>query len=314
MLQRLTRRQFGQIAIAGSTVAAIAALTGRTLAQTRLVIIGVRPSSSVSGVPDSRTFATANDATNADTDNAAPASTSPSSTRRLEVQSFDVSSGRAETPIAIESANPVSLHSGELITGLATLNDGTLLVAITPVNNSSSSSTRLRSLSTSSKDVTVSGLTQQEALTDLLTLNDGSLVGLVVRKDNVPPMRLVNINPQSGQTTTKFNLPEDRRFGGLAQCPDGAVYTTSVARDGATSLVRLDLGQNQVTTIAQLRLDDAIWNNGVQSIACTSASQLFVLGSFWHETRQFLHVVDVKTGNMTRLQAYDVWKMTVSRT
>lgn len=320
-LRKLTRRQFGQIAIAGSTAAAIAALTNRTLAQTpQLRIIGVRPSSITNNTNAAeRTFAATNDVPSTDEAGTAPSRpTTPSTSRRLELVTLDISSKHVQTQTMTQPSQDgttVSLQSGEEITGFAVLNDGTMVVAITPISTSDRgrNPTRLVRMGTS-QAVTVSGLSSQELLDSLLVLNDGSLIGLVGQKSGTPPNRIVNINPQTGQISDRFYFSRDRRFSNLAQCSNGIIYTTTVAQDGTTSLVTLNLGQNQVTTGAQLRLDNRAWNNGLQSLTCSSAGQLFALGVLWHETTQYLYTVDVSTGNMTRLQNFGVAEITVSRT
>lgn len=293
MNQRLTRRQFGQLAIvgtAGAGFATLATIASKTFAQTpaltpELAIIGVRPGQIISD-----------------------------STRTLELQYLNLVTSQVETV-----TTAATLQSADQITGFTALADNSLIVAITSASTSEQGGdpTRLLSLGTSPKTVNVSGLNKQEVLESLLVLNDGSLVGLVVRKDGQPPIRLVDIDPPTGKIIDKnrIKLAKEQRYSNLAQCPDGKIYTTSVARDGTTSLVQLELAQKKSIAITQLRLDNMTWNNGLQSLACSPASQLLALGALFHATRQSLHIVDVKTGNMSRLpQAFQVTKITLART
>lgn len=324
MNQRLTRRQFGQLVLAGSATAGFATfstLISRTSAQTpaqsTLVILGVRLGSLNNNIdPESdanRTFAAPTDTnTPIDIDNPR-SSVAPSATQKLELLSLDVVTAEVK-PLP---GNTTTVESGEQITGFTVLADGTFLVAVTPASTSKKGGapTRLLSLGTSSKPVIVSGLKKQEALESLLVLNDGSLVGLVVRKDGTPPARLVDINPQTGEIISKnrINLPSNQRLSNLAQCPNGKLYTTSVERNGTTNLVQLDLGQKKPTTVTPLRFNNSAWNGGLQSLVCSSAGQLFAFGPSWHDTQQYVYNVDSKTGDMTQLPAFEVVKITIPR-
>lgn len=317
MLRRLTRRQFGQIAIAGSAAAAIAALANRTFAQPAqapLVLIAVRPGNLTRNDVTGGTSAAPNDTIVPDDPDQSTAPSKPArarTARGLQLVSLDVGNGQVQT----RPTPAASLESGEEISGLAVLTDGSIVVAITPSSTSDQgrNPTRLVLLGTPPRSVNVR-LSPQEALDSLLVLNDGLLVSLVVSKAGTPGGRLVTVDPQNGQISTIFELPTDQRFSNLAQCPDGTIYTTTVARDGATSLVQLNLGQNQVIPGAQLRFNNQVWNNGLNSLVCSSAGQLFALGNLWHETTQHLYLIDAKTGNMTRLQPSDAAEITISRT
>ena len=236
------------------------------------------------------------------------------------MESLDTGSNQVQaltTPQLLQDATTPVLEVGEQLTGLTSLADGTLVLAITPVSTSKKGDnpTRLTFLGTPSKTLTVSGLKKQEALESLLLTNDGSLLGLVVKKNASPPVRLVDINPQTGEISSKDKviLPGNQQFSNLAQCPDGKIYTTSVERDGSTNLVQLDLAQKKPITQAQLRFNNTVWIGGLNSLVCSPEGQLFAFGARWHESPKYLHTVDVSTGVMTRLRAFDVAKVTFAR-
>lgn len=300
MEYRLTRRRFGQLAIASTTVAGLSYVASKTLAQTPgLAIVGVRPGSPTSA----DTAATNLSIAAADT---GEATESPSNSQQLVVQSLDLSSAR------VQPGATSRVEFDEEITGFTYLADGTLVAAVTPIRTSrrGNSPTRLKFLGTTRSDVTVSGLGQQERLESLLGTTDGKLFGLVGRKNGTPPFRLVDVNLQTGSFNVRLNLPE-QRFSNLAQCPDGRIYTTTVEGSGATNLVQVDLEQGRTLNQVQLRFNDTFWNNGLASLICSSANQLIGFGAPRYVQPNAVYTVDPTTGAMARLRDFDVSKIAI---
>lgn len=319
MHQRLTRRQLAQIAIAGTAGVAIGTLANKTKAQQpNLAIVGMSSgplnNTDTAAVPE--VDSTEEDST--DLDSSTLARTSAASTNsELILQSLDVGTGQVQnlTTQALERGGSTStLEVGERISDLTSLADGTLVGVINTISTSKkgASPTRLTFLGTSTT-VTVSGLKKNELLESLLVLKDGSSIGLVARRKGTPPVDLVNVNVKTGEISKNkdFTLPANVRYSNLAQCPDGKIYTTSVGREGDTHLVLLDEGRRRPITVAQLRIKDIVWNNGLFSLACSSAGQLFALGAFWHETTKSVYTVNATTGEMTRLSSFDAARITV---
>lgn len=295
MERKLTRRQFGQLAIASAAVAGIGSLANKTWAQTSILtpnlgLIGVNP------VPN--------------------ASTSVG----IALQSLDLALNQIlnlRLPQAQFGARPI-LQIGEQLAGFTSLANGTLVLGISPVRagRNESAATRLVFVGGSSANtpLTVSGLGNQNTLESLLVTNNGSLLGLAIKKNFRPPADLVSINLNTGQTSLSFNLPNNERFSNLAQCPDGRIYTTSVGRLGETSLVQLNVGQGQLIRRAQLNFNGTVWTNGFSDLVCSEAGQLFALGAPRYVTPNNLYSVDPSTGAMTLLRQYDAAKITISST
>ena len=307
MTLKITRRRFGQLAIAGTATAGLTYFANKTLAQTAdLVIVGASLGAPTSSDDTTTTVLDSTDPTGSENTSAA------STDRELFLPTLNVATNQVQTPSAVQGVN---LQSGEELTGFASLTDGTLVLAVTTASTSNreSTPTRLIFLSTPIRTVTVSGLDKQEKLGSLVRSTDGGFLGLVVRKNGRPPVRLVEIDAQTGAITSsnKINLPGNERFNTLAQCPDGKLYSTTVDRQGATSLVLLDLGQKKPTTIAQLKLGNIVWNNGLQSLVCSPAGQLFAFGGLRYQTPYALYTVDTSNGNMTKVSDFDVAKVTL---
>jgi len=264
MNQRITRRRFGQLAIASTAVAGISTFASRLMAQTPPpVLVGVNLGRQASSATtpgattvSSRVFVqtlalrTGEIQERANLQVQAPATTQPQSRTNL-------SSARTAQP----------LQPYAQLGGLTSMADGTLILSSNPVGSGQQANpSRLTTIvGSSSQTIKVSGLDPQNALWSLLVTNDGSLLGLVANKNGKPPYRLANVNAQTGQVSfINFTLPSNEWFSSLTQCPNGNIYLLSAGFGGGTSLVQLDLGQGQVIRLPQrLRLNNVDWNTGL---------------------------------------------------
>ena len=317
MNQKLTRRRFGQLAIASTATAAavLAAIANKTFAQaSNLVIVGVRLGPPSTDDADTNLNSTTVDSTENST-------TTASTAQELVLQSLDVGTGQVltlTTSQVLQGGTTPILQVGEELSGLTSLADGTIVLAINPAStsNKGDTPTRLTFLGTSPKVVTVSELNKQEKIESFVRTNDvNRLLGLVVKKNGTPPVKLVNINVQTGAISNNndFTLPANVRFSNLAQCPDGKLYMTAVGKQGETSLVQLDQAEKKPITLAQLSFNGEVWNNGLQSLVCSLGGQLIAFGARRYETPNYLHTVDVGNGVMTRLTQFDVAQITIAR-
>ena len=291
---KLTRRRFGQVAIASTAVAGLGYLANKTFAQTPsptpdLNIYGMKPDpkSSIAG--------------------------------GIVLHSLDMARSRVVTqtlPQVRVRATPI-LQIGEQLTDLTCLADGTFVLAITPVRAGikEGEPTRLVFLGTSPRTVTVSGLKKQDRLESLLVANGGSLLALLIKKNGRPPVDLVEIDLSTGEISLvdKIKLPQTQRFSKLAQCPNGTLYTTAVGRLGETSLVQLDLAQGKAIVRSQLKVDGTVWNSGLSDLVCSRAGQLLALGAPRYESPNLVYSVDTSNGTMTALTPFDVVKFTIAR-
>lgn len=276
MKLNLTRRRFGQLAIASTAAAGFGYLANKTFAQIpNLLIYGARPVPQDGGIL---------------------------------VQSLDLVTN------LVQELTTTTLGVGEKLIGFTSLADGTLVMAMGPVRagRRQSAPTRLFFQGTSPRTVTVSGLRRQDTLDSLLGTNDGSLYGLVIRKNGRPPATLVAINLDTGESNRidRINLPRTDRFSNLAQCPNGTIYTTAVGREGGTSLVQLNLAQGRPTRVAQLNVNGRVWNSGLSSLICSPAGELFALAAPRYVTPNKLYSVNPSNGAMTQLIDFNVSKIT----
>jgi hypothetical protein len=301
---RISRRRFGQLAIATTTIAGFSYLASKTLAQTSVTIVGISSRGTVTNPDPSNTDVSSTSVVTGD----APDTSDTS--QQVTISSIELPTGRRQS--GATSATP----SDESISGFAYLTDGTPVVAITPARTSrrkGRNPTRLIFPGTSRSDVTISGLTPQQRLESLMVTPDGLLLGLIANKNGTPPVRLVEVNPNTGTFTVRLNLPSDQKYTTLASCPNGTIYTTSVA-NGATTLVRIDLAQGGVTPLVQMRLNNNLWNNGLQSLLCNNANQIIAFGAPRYVQPNALYTVDLGSGAMAKLIDFDAARVAMRTT
>lgn len=302
---RISRRRFGQLAIATTTIAGLGYVASKTSAQTSgLTIVGISPRGSVT-TPDS----SGTDVTSPSVETGDAPDTSDTS-QQVSISSIDLPTGRTQGGVA------AAMPTDDSISGFAYLNDGTPVVALTPARTSrrkGRNPTRLSFPGISRSEVTISGLTPQQRLDSLMVTPNGVLLGLVMNKNGTPPVKLVEVNYNTGTFTVRLNLPADQRYSTLASCPNGTIYTTSVA-NGATTLVRIDLAQGGVTPLVELRLNDNPWNSGLQSLICNNANQIIAFGAPRYVQPNALYTVDLGSGAMAKLVDFDAARVAMRTT
>lgn len=300
---KLTRRQFGQLALASTTVTAIGMFANKIHAQqSSTVVLGARPGNISNN--DSPTNLNSNSTDNSDETNTA--GIIPSSLQSILVQSFNVSNEQVDTVLE----TPAILEYGEQLSGFASLKDGRLVIAATNVSTDKKNQTNVRLIflnESSLKTVAVSGLKNNEALRSLVVLNDGTLAGLVNKINGTPPSRLVTVNPDTGEITDRSKISDQKRVTAITQCANGTFYGIGTERTGETYLFQLD----QAQTI-KLNFNGQPWNNGFSSLVCAASNQLFALGALRYEYPFYLHSIDPKTGEIDRIEKeFDVSVITV---
>lgn len=289
MKSNLTRRRFGQLAIASTAVAMTGYFANKTLAQrNRLntpdsllptgllnVIYGVK-------VEDSG----------------------------LIVQTLNLASLLLST---VSGLTNIILDPGDQLTGFTTLSNGTLVVSINPsrTNKKDEYPPRLIFLGPSPRTVTVTGLKdKQSVLGDILGTNGGSLVGLVSKSNGTPPVKLASINTSTGAADIIDSFPGNQRVRNLAESPNGTIYTTTVDKDGNTVL-----GNKQLVLDNNMdnHMNNNNWVSGLRSLVSSSSSEFYGLGTTRYGLTNYLYKIDATTGNMTQLREFPVNKMTSIR-
>ncbi|MEH1947579.1 MAG: hypothetical protein V7K77_11590 [Nostoc sp.] len=311
MNYKVSRRRFGQLALAGTVVSGLSYLTKKALAETpSLNIVGIGSSPIVD---TDQTVITEVNTTELVENTALNSVSTDIKPVGLVLQSL--MTGKAQ--VLTDKSTPL-LEPNEILSGFTSLSDGTLVVAITPVaiSRRQATPTRITFLGTPVRTLIVSGLKPNQQLGSLLGTNDGRLIGLVGKKNGTPPIRLVDINLQTGEISSisKIKFLDDERVSNLAECPNGILYTSIVGAYGDTTLVQIDPNQKKPIRLGQLKVNGQAWNNGLQSLVCSTTGQLLAFGAMRYETPNAVFIVDKKSGNMTRLQDFDTAQITRART
>ncbi|NMG10417.1 hypothetical protein [Brasilonema sp. UFV-L1] len=290
MKLKLTRRQFGQLMIGSTAMAGLGYFGQKTSAQTpsaqtSTILYGARLDRKAGG---------------------------------YVIQSLDLATKK------IQDITTVSIESGQRLNDFSYAGSNTFVLNIGPTKSSKTenSSSRLLSLTVGQTptSTSISGLTNEQNLKSILVTSDGSLMGLVQKNDKTSS-ELVNINRNTAvlERVNNILLSVTERFSNLAQArldnlveSRGIVYTTNLALQGDTSLVELDSTRGQVGQGVQLKLNGTAWNSGFASLASGPGDLVYALGNERYKTPYNLYTVNVRTGEMTLLQAWDVALITSS--
>ncbi|AFY58015.1 hypothetical protein Riv7116_5647 [Rivularia sp. PCC 7116] len=345
-MELISRRRFGQIAIASGATVAIGSLLGKTFAQSPgVVILGI-----TSGTVSS------DSANGIDTDDVAESEAAEDSViendnnpkKPVVVKSFNVSNGQTKT---VTTTQPI-LERGEFVSGFAVSEAGTLIVATANIAAEKSASNRLITVKGNSVETKeVSGVAKDESL-DLIKLPDGSIAGIVKNENGTGSRKIVDVEAESGAVRkrtapTKIpsrgrlessntisaqepqanrsvaeaeeleaekiptlelptELPSDKEYKNVVVCNDGNSYAFLTDFQGDTSLVNITTGKTIPVTF-----EGKVWNNGFSGFICAKNNQLYALGGRRYETPKFLHLLDKETGNLKRLAPFDVATITL---
>ena len=282
MKSNLTRRRFGQIAIASTAVAMTGYFANKTLAQRNLLNTtdSLLPTNLINVIYGVKVEGTG-----------------------LIVQSLNLVSLLLSTVSGL--TGDIALKPDDLLSGFTSLSDGTLVVSINPSRTSKKDDypPRLIFLGLSPRTVTVTGLKDKKyVLRDILGTNGGSLVGLVSKSNGTPPVKLASIDTRTGELDIIDSFPGNQRVRNLAESPNGTIYTTAVDKDG-----------NTVLGNKQLVLNNNNWVSGLKGLVSSSSSEFYGLGSTRYGLTNYLYKIDATTGKMTQLREFPVNKMTLIR-
>ncbi|MBO3464504.1 hypothetical protein, partial [Aetokthonos hydrillicola] len=265
-------------------------------------------------------------------------STSPSdanSTPQITIRASNPTTGQqlssSEIPAkTVSNANTAveatpkstATDSGERLTGLTTLSDGTLVK--TSVSSSQDGDvTRLvftdPKTSKTTDTLKVSGFSNDNSTVEsiLATKND-TLLGIISLNEGVLPFDLGTIDRKTGKVSNSNaaglpKLDSNRRYSNLTQAADGTIYATSLGREGATKLVRIDLTNKSVTTVVELSYNNNPLSNDLLSLTISPSGQFYALANPNYEATNSLFTVDTRTGVLSRVRELDAEQITFSR-
>lgn len=299
MKLKLTRRQFGQLALASTTAAAVGLVYSKSLAQsnTGKVILGIKP-----GISDND-IDTNLDSNTTDLVNTSQTTIDPSILQPIIVESCNVSTHEIKTVL---TTAPI-LETCERLSGFALIN-GQLIAAASYICTKKKKDKKVRLINLNSLEtVDISGLKNNEDVYQLLRLKDGSLAALVGKEKGKGFSKIVTIDFKTGQITDRSKIPEQKRVTAVAECSDGSFYGINTNKIGETSLS--EIGQEESK---KLKSQGKTLNNGCDGLVCTSSNELFALVAFRYESPKYLHRINKDNGEMERIKGFNVAKITLA--
>lgn len=297
MNRLLTRRRFGQVVIASTTLAGLAYLgANKSFAKsTTNTLIGVL----------------------ADVE-----------TGTLKIKSVIIPNLKSLNLLDINSINPLNLqvldetknfietilqldNDLEELTGLSSVN-GDLNLSSSSVSNESGTDkkakkkqkqNKLKTIGKSnSNTLTITGLDKDEKIRSVEALNQDTLVAIIAKNSVFGSGRIVKISRSKGNLiSTGFPLSQTQNFSTLTQSPDGIIYASSNDPTGYTNIVQIDLAAQKVTKLVQLNFKGRVWNNGLAGLAYSPTGELIALAAPRYIAKNNLYKVDIKTGALTLL-------------
>lgn len=213
----------------------------------------------------------------------------------------------------------ITLEANERLSGFTSLADGTFTLATAPttaaVNGGANLSRLISFVGSPQPQIAVfselPGLAKNNTIESLLATQDGKLLSILSLNQGTPPFSLATIDRNNGQVSpSSITLPPERRFSNLTQCPDGTIYLTSLGRSDSTSLVQLDLQQEQLISLPRLTFNNMPLSNDLAGLACSGSNQLYALSNPSFQGTNSLFTLDASTGVMSLVKPFAVDKIT----
>ncbi len=310
---RIRRRRFGQLAIASAASTAIANLAGKAVAQSPPTIYAVSVSNPN---PQVSSFVTAAKSTPALTVKTADVTPSQNIISSVTVATTTVSNANTPPEVVPKAS---SLEPQERLTGLTTLSNGTV-VNTSVLNSPNGDVTRLIFIDPKSSRVQnsliVSGLPNNNSTVEsLAAIKNDTLLSVISLNAGVPPFTLGTIDRTTGKVTSGSaaglpSLNSSRRYSNLAQAPNGTIYATTLGREGATTLVTVDLANQSINTVVKLSYNNKPLSNDLLSITISPTGQIYALANPTYAATNSLFTVDQKTGVLTLMKPFDAEQIT----
>lgn len=309
----LTRRRFGQVAIAGTTIVGLGYLTGnKTLAKSK--------SNDLYGITADVKTGTLN----------IKSVKIPSLQGLNETKNENLPNLLGEVLDETKNENLVNLlgevldetrnfnkqdaelfNTLEELTGFSSV-DGELQLTTSSVDNLSDinknpkkgkKQNNLKKIGRgNSNTLTITGLDDDEKIRSVEALDKDSLLAIVNKKSVFGSGRIVEISRSRGNLiATRFPLPQTQNFSTLTESPDGTIYASSTDPTGYTNIVRIDLADRKVTKLVQLNFKGKVWNNGLAGLAVSPLGDIIALTSPRYVPENNLYHVNLKTGALTLL-------------
>lgn len=218
--------------------------------------------------------------------------------------------------LKIEDKARVAGGKGERLNGLFQRSDRSIGVLNTATGERAGNRGRLRMMGNADRVATsaggeVAGLKENWSVSSLLMRKGGEALALVSHYSDTPPFFLATIaaNGKGMKVTSATALNPVARFAHLTQCPDGAIYATSMAPQWDTRLVKIDAATKEVFLMAEFSYRGKSLRNDAWDLACAPSGRLYVLADPESTGSNSLFAANAESGELTYVTAYDVRRM-----
>ncbi len=287
-MKKLNRRQFNQLLMASTTLAAMGVPAEQAFAQQQPTLRGLRKR---------------------------PIGLNDDADEEMVSQTINPANGEINqrTQLRNQQGAPAILRRNERLSGLSSLNGNLLVVATQGIPGEPEVVSRL--MTGAAQPLAIKGLGANNTVESILVTNGGPILSVMSLNSGVPPLRLATIDAQTGQASLieGFNFLPNTRFSNLTQCPDGTIYGTSLGQEGSVRLVQIDVQNQRVIDFPLLRFEQRLLSNDLKSLACSGTGQLFALADPIKRDSNLLLKVDIGTGALNLVKEVDTEKITFSR-
>lgn len=218
--------------------------------------------------------------------------------------------------LKIEEKARVAGGKSERLNGLFQRSDRSIGVLQTATANGVGNRGRLRNMGNADRVAAsaggeVSGLKDNWSVSSLLMRKRGEALALVSHYSDTPPFFLATVatNAKGMKVTSATALNPVARFAHLTQCPDGAIYATSMAPQWDTRLVKIDAATKEVFLMAEFSYRGKSLRNDVWDLACGPSGRLYALADPDNAGTNSLFAVNAASGELSYVTPYDVRRM-----
>lgn len=218
--------------------------------------------------------------------------------------------------LKIEEKARVAGSKSERLNGLFQRSDRSIGVLHTATSAGASNRGRLRMMGNADRVAAsaggeVAGLKDNWSVSSLLMRKGGEALALVSHYSDTPPFFLATVaaNGKGMKVTSATALNPVARFAHLTQCPDGAIYATSMAPQWDTRLVKIDAATKEVFLMAEFGYRGKSLRNDAWDLACAPSGRLYVLADPENAGTNSLFAVNADSGELSYVAPYDVRRM-----
>jgi hypothetical protein len=191
------------------------------------------------------------------------------------------------------------------------------IISIAPTSDGKNLSNRLSAIAQAPnlQSQLIAELGAKSTIESLVPIRGNKLLSLVSLNSGTPPFVLAISERRTNRFTLipGFDRPPNWRLGNLTYSPKGEIYVTTFSSDGYARLGQIDLAQQRLVSLQQLRFNGRPLFNALRSMAMSPSGRLYAIGDLQYQGRNSLFAVDIRSGTMNLVRAFEVDKIAFTR-